>query len=109
VRRGTRGEGRTWTMFIGGEWTDSSTAETEPDINPATGGSVATVQVGTREDADRAVAAALRAYEEVWFDTPPKERSAMMLKLADALDADADNLALLEAEDVGKPLTLLAA
>ena len=47
------GEGKTWKMFIGGEWTDSSTAETEPDINPATGGSVATVQVGTREDDGR--------------------------------------------------------
>jgi 1-pyrroline dehydrogenase len=103
------GEGKTWKMFIGGEWTDSSTAETEPDINPATGESVATVQVGTREDADRAVAAALRAYEEVWFDTPPKERSAMMLKLADAMDADADTLAALESEDVGKPISVAAA
>ena len=96
-------------MFIGGTWADSSTGETEPDINPATGESVATIQVGTREDADRAVAAAQKAYEEVWFDTPPKERAAMMLKLADALDADADNLALLEAEDVGKPISVSAA
>ncbi len=100
---------KTWQMFIGGEWVDSSRGETEPDINPATGESVATVQVGTREDADRAVAAAQKAYDEEWFDTPPKERSAMMLKLADALDADADNLALLEAEDVGKPISVSAA
>ena len=100
---------KTWQMFIGGAWADSSTGETEPDINPATGESVATIQVGTREDADRAVAAAQKAYEEVWFDTPPKERAAMMLKLADALDADADNLALLEAEDVGKPISVSAA
>jgi 1-pyrroline dehydrogenase len=102
-------DGKTWQMFIGGEWVDSSRGETEDDINPATGASVATVQVGTREDADKAVAAAQKAYDEVWFDTPPKERSAMMLKLADALDADADNLALLEAEDVGKPISVAAA
>ena len=102
-------DGKTWKMFIGGEWADSSKGETEPDINPATGEAVATVQVGTREDADRAVAAAQRAFDEVWFDTPPKERSAMMLKLADAMDADADNLALLEAEDVGKPISVSAA
>ena len=101
--------GKTWQMFIGGGWADSSSGETEPDINPATGESVATIQVGTREDADRAVAAAQKAYEDVWFDTPPKERAAMMLKLADALDADADNLALLEAEDVGKPISVSAA
>ena len=102
-------EGKTWKMFIGGEWVDSSRGETEPDINPATGEPVATVQVGTREDADRAVAAAQKAYGEVWFDTPPKERAAMMLKLADALDADADNLSQLEAEDVGKPIAVSAA
>jgi 1-pyrroline dehydrogenase len=102
-------DSKTWRMFIGGDWADSSRGETEPDINPATGESVATIQVGTREDADRAVAAAQKAYEDVWFDTPPKERAAMMLKLADALDADVDNLALLEAEDVGKPISVSTA
>ncbi len=100
---------KTWQMRIGDEWVDSARGETEPDINPATGDSVATVQVGTREDADRAVAAAQKAYDDVWFDTPPKERSAMMLSLADAVDADADNLAQLEAEDVGKPISVSAA
>jgi len=100
---------KTWKMFIGGEWVESGRGETEPDINPATGEAVATVQVATREDADAAVAAAKKAYDEVWFDTPPKERSAMMMKLADAMDADADNLALLEAEDVGKPISVSAA
>jgi 1-pyrroline dehydrogenase len=103
------GDGKTWKMFIGGDWVDSSSGETEPDINPANGESVGTVQIGTREDADKAVAAALKAYEEVWFDTPPKERSAMMLKLADAIDADADNMARLESEDVGKPISVAAA
>ena len=102
-------DGKTWQMLIGGEWVDSGRGETEPDINPATDQAVATVQVATREDADRAVAAAQKAYDEVWFDTPPKERSAMMLKLADAMDADADNLALLESEDVGKPISVSAA
>ncbi|MGZ6546342.1 MAG: gamma-aminobutyraldehyde dehydrogenase [Actinomycetota bacterium] len=102
-------DGKTWQMLIGGEWVDSGRGETEPDINPSTDNAVATVQVATREDADKAVAAAQKAYDEVWSDTPPKERSAMMLKLADALDADADNLALLESEDVGKPISVSAA
>jgi 1-pyrroline dehydrogenase len=96
----------TWHQYIGGAWVDSGRGETEPDINPSTGQSVATIQVGTREDADRAVEAAQKAYDEVWFDTPPKERAAMMLKLADALDADAENLARLESEDVGKPIAV---
>ena len=71
-------ENKTWRQLIGGKWVDSGRGETEPDINPATGESVGTIQVGTREDTDAAVAAAQKAFDEVWFDTPPKERSAMM-------------------------------
>jgi aminobutyraldehyde dehydrogenase len=97
-------EMKTWGMYIGGSWVESGRGEVEDDINPANGQAVAMVQVGTREDADKAVTAAGRAYEEVWFDTPPKERSAMMLKLADAMEADTEELARLEAEDVGKPI-----
>jgi 1-pyrroline dehydrogenase len=85
---------------------ESGRGESEPDIDPSTEQPVATVQVAERADADKAVAAAKKGYEEVWFDTPPKERSAMMLALADAMDADADNLATLEAEDVGKPISV---
>jgi 1-pyrroline dehydrogenase len=97
-------EMKTWGMYIGGSWVDSGRGEVEDDVNPATGEAVAKVQIGTREDADRAVHAAAKAYDEVWFDTPPKERSAMMLKLADAMEADVEELARLEAEDVGKPI-----
>jgi 1-pyrroline dehydrogenase len=91
-------------MYIGGSWVESSRGESEDNINPSNGEVADRVQVGTREDADRAVVAAAKAYDEVWFDTPPKERSAMMFKLADAMEADADELARLEAEDVGKPI-----
>jgi 1-pyrroline dehydrogenase len=99
-------ENKTWQQYIGGAWVDSGRGETEPDIDPSTGQSVGVIQVGTREDADAAVAAAQKAYDEVWFDTPPKERSAMMFALADALEADVEHLAQLEAEDVGKPISV---
>jgi 1-pyrroline dehydrogenase len=99
-------ETKTWQQYIGGKWVDSSRGETEPDIDPSTGQAVATVQIGTRDDADAAVEAAQEAYDEVWFDAPAKERSAMLLKLADAMDEDAENLAKLEAEDVGKPIAV---
>ena len=95
---------KTWGMYIGGSWVESSRGESEDNINPSNGQVADRVQVGTREDADRAVAVAAKAYDEVWFDTPPKERSAMMFKLADAMEADADELGRLEAEDVGKPI-----
>jgi len=99
-------EVRAYKLFIGGEWVDSAGGETDKDINPATEETIAEVALGTREDVDRAVAAAQKAYEEVWFDTPPKERSAMMLKLADAMEEDADELARLESIDVGKPISV---
>ncbi len=98
-----------WKLFIGGEWVDPAAGETEQDIDPSTGDAVAEVAIGSDEDVERAVKAAKKAYEEVWFDTPSKERSAMMLKLADAMEADADNLAKLESEDVGKPISVAAA
>jgi 1-pyrroline dehydrogenase len=100
---------KTWGMYIGGKWVNSGRGEDEPNIDPSTGETADIVQVGTREDADAAAAAAQKAYDEVWFDTPPKERAEMMLKLADAMEADTDHLAKLEAEDVGKPIAVSAA
>jgi len=96
---------KSWKLFIGGEWVDTAGGDTEPDINPATEEKVAEVTVGTKQDVDRAVQAAQRAYDDVWFDTPPKERADRMLRLADAIEADAATLAHLESIDVGKPIT----
>jgi len=97
---------KTWKMFVGGEWVESGRGEIEPNIDPSTGAVADQVQIGTREDGDAAVEAAQKAYDDVWFDTPPKERSAMMLKLADAMEGDVETLALLESEDVGKPISV---
>jgi 1-pyrroline dehydrogenase len=96
-------------LFIGGEWVGPANGETQSDIDPATGETIAEVGVGSALDVDRAVAAAQRAYDEVWSDTPPKERSAMLLKLADAMEADSAELARLEAIDVGKPISVSSA
>ncbi|MGO9148614.1 MAG: gamma-aminobutyraldehyde dehydrogenase [Acidimicrobiales bacterium] len=93
-------------LFIGGEWVEPAQGETDDDINPATGKTIAKVAVAGKQDIERAVNAAQKAYDGVWFDTPPKERSTMLLKLADAIDADAAELARLESIDVGKPITV---
>jgi 1-pyrroline dehydrogenase len=63
------------------------------------------VPKGTEADVDRAVKAARKAYSE-WFETTPRERSEMLLKLADAILADADELANIESANVGKPRAL---
>jgi 1-pyrroline dehydrogenase len=91
-------------LFIGGKWADSSGGDDQEIINPATGKVFAHVPKGTAEDVDRAVAAAKKAYDEVWFDTTPRERSEMLLKLADTILEHGKELAALESENVGKPL-----
>jgi 1-pyrroline dehydrogenase len=92
-------------MFIGGEWVQGSGSEGQAIVNPATGETIAEVPKGTEADVDRAVKAARKAYVE-WFETTPRERSEMLLKLADAILADADELANIESANVGKPRAL---
>ena len=90
-------------MFIGGEWVSSASGETRDVINPATGEVLATVQEGSAEDAERAIAAAKDAFEGTWYDSTPKDRQLALLKLADAIESDADELVRIEAMNVGKP------
>src|SRR5216683_310988 len=91
-------------MFIGGQWVDSTGSELQDVKNPALGEVIATVPKGTAEDVDRAVKAARKAYDEVWFDSTPRERSEMLLKMATAIEEHGDELARIESENVGKPL-----
>ncbi|MBA3551858.1 MAG: gamma-aminobutyraldehyde dehydrogenase [Actinobacteria bacterium] len=90
-------------MYIGGEWVDGTGDEAQAIVNPATGETIAEVPKGTAEDVDRVVASARRAYDDVWFDATPRDRSEMLLKLADAIEGDGERLADLESANVGKP------
>ena len=89
--------------FVGGDWVDAVDGGTAEILNPATGESIAEVPQGTPADVDRAVEAAKRAWPE-WRETTPQERAEMLLKLADAVDTHADELARAESQNVGKPL-----
>ena len=89
--------------YIGGEWVDSAGGETMEVLNPATGETIAEVPASTAEDADRAVQAAKQVLPE-WLETTPGERAEMLLKLADVIEENADELAELESRNVGKPL-----
>src|SRR6202521_2542502 len=91
-------------MFVGGEWTPGTGNETQEIINPATGKVIAHVPKGTDEDVNRAVAAARKAYDETWSDSTPRDRSERMLKLAEVIESNGDELARIESENVGKPL-----
>jgi 1-pyrroline dehydrogenase len=89
--------------FVGGEWVDAVEGGTMEVLNPSTGETIAKVPRGTQADVDRAVEAAKKALPE-WLETTPGERAEALLKLADAIDENTDELAELESQNVGKPL-----
>jgi aminobutyraldehyde dehydrogenase len=96
---------QTYQQFIGGEWVDSASGQTLDVVNPATDEVVARVPASDPEDVDRAVRAAQKGFES-WQHTTPQDRSLLLLKLADALDARADELGRLESLHTGKPVNL---
>jgi len=73
-------------------------------VSPADGQSFARIAAGTAEDIDAAVSAARTAWESVWTKMTATERGRLLLKLAAAVEAEADSLAALESRDNGKPL-----
>ena len=93
----------TFQNFVGGKWVDAAEGGTAEIVNPSTGETISEVPNGTKADVDRAVEAAKSALPE-WLETTPGERAEMLLKLADALDANTEELAQLESQNVGKPL-----
>ncbi len=90
-------------MFIGGEWVNSSDGATRDIISPATGEVMASVQEGTADDANRAIAAAKKAFYGEWYDMTPKDRQLALLRLADRVEEHAEAIVKTEAQNVGKP------
>ena len=90
--------------FVGGKWVDAIEGGTMEVLNPATGETIAEVPSGTQADVDRAVEAAKTALPE-WLETTPGERAEALLKLAAAIEDNAEELAELESQNVGKPLS----
>ncbi len=75
----------------------------EPILNPRTGGLILEVPEASTAQVDRAVAAARAAFDS-WSRTTPAERSAVLLAIADRIEAEADAFASLEALNCGKPI-----
>jgi 1-pyrroline dehydrogenase len=94
---------KNWQMFVGGDWRDSSDGQTLPVINPATKDVIANIPAGTASDVDEAVRSAHKAFE-TWSETTPGERSRMLLKLAARIEAHSEEIAVLESQNVGKPM-----
>ncbi|MBA2774250.1 MAG: gamma-aminobutyraldehyde dehydrogenase [Nocardioidaceae bacterium] len=94
---------RTLQNLINGEHVASADGATSTLINPCTEEEFAQAAVSGTEDVDRAMTAAAAAYE-TWRDSTPADRQRAMLKLADAMEARADEFVAVESENTGKPL-----
>jgi aldehyde dehydrogenase (NAD+) len=95
--------GKPKQLFIGGEWTDAAGGAFDC-VDPSTGQVVAEVARGDASDIDRAVAAARTAFEGPWSRLKPFDRQALMLKVADLVEARFPDLGLIETIDMGAPV-----
>src|SRR4051794_31877293 len=96
-------------LLIGGAWVPAASGKTFESRNPATGEVLAAVAEGDAADIDRAVAAARKAFEGPWSRTKPYERQALLLRLADLVEREFDQLALLDTLDMGAPISRTSA
>ncbi|HEY7947412.1 MAG TPA: aldehyde dehydrogenase family protein, partial [Acidimicrobiales bacterium] len=99
------GDRRVLRNFVGGDYIDTKDGETADVVNPSTGETFATMPVSGPGDVDRAFAVALDAFGG-WRDTTPSERSLALLRIADAIEARAEELVEVESENTGKPKAL---
>src|SRR5690554_6238371 len=91
-------------LFIGGRWRPAASGQTLDVYNPATAEVICRVPAGEAADIDDAVSAAREAFRS-WRHSRLSQREKLLLDLADALETRADDFALLETLDNGKPVT----
>jgi acyl-CoA reductase-like NAD-dependent aldehyde dehydrogenase len=93
-------------LLINGKWVAPKSGKTFETINPANEEVLALVSEGDKADVEEAVKAARKALDEgQWPNMGPHQRARLMLKIAENIEAHADELAELETLDNGKPLT----
>jgi betaine-aldehyde dehydrogenase len=99
------GERRTLQNFVGGAYVDTVEGRTEDVLDPSTGDAFATMPDSGAADVDHAMGVAQTAFEG-WRDATPSERSLALLRIADAVEARAEELVDLECTNTGKPRAL---
>ena len=93
------------SLFIDGAWTAGSSGETSPVIAPFDSREIERVDIATDEDVQRAIGAARRAFDAGdWPQTPAPERGALLHRIADLLERDAEEIASTETRNTGKAL-----
>ncbi|MEV1064639.1 aldehyde dehydrogenase family protein [Streptomyces sp. NPDC050263] len=94
-------------LFIGGQWREAADGARTEVVDPSRGAVVTTVAEAGAADVDAAVRAARAAFDSgAWSGLSGRERGRVLLKIAELIRAEADDIARLESLDVGKPITL---
>src|SRR5688572_5861158 len=91
-------------LLIDGQWVDAASGKTFETINPANGEVLARVAEADAADVDRAVASARKAFDG-WSTQKPSKRTKLLLKIADLIEKNVDELAQLETMDNGKAIS----
>ncbi len=94
--------------FVGGRYVPAHRAATSPVVDPSTGDAYLEAPVSGREDVDAAMAAAAAAFPS-WRDATPSERSLALFRIADAIEARAEELVAVESANTGKPVAVTRA
>lgn len=97
---------KTIDNFIDGQFVPPASGQYLDDINPATGKVIARIADSDAADVDAAANAARRAFDQHWKNVPAEERSRVLMRIADLIEKHSDELAALESEDNGKPISL---
>ncbi|MEN9801820.1 MAG: hypothetical protein RLZ37_945, partial [Actinomycetota bacterium] len=96
---------QTYRNFINGQYVDAADGRTIPVIDPSTGEQYATAPLSSDVDVDSAMKAAAVAFE-TWRDSTPKDRSLALFRIADAIEARAEEFIELEGRNCGKPFAV---
>ena len=95
----------TIAMYVDGRWKLAEDGATRALVNPANGETIATVAEGSAADAELAIVAARRAFDDgPWRSLGAADRAALLLKVADAIDAQRSEFVRIDTLNNGKPL-----
>jgi betaine-aldehyde dehydrogenase len=92
-------------LFINGKFADAASAKVSSLVNPANEELLGEVAAADGRDVEKAVAGAQQAYEQVWRDMPPGQRTELLFRLAALLRQNLEELAQLEMLNIGKPIS----
>src|SRR5262249_61954516 len=92
-------------LMIDGEWVEAASGQTFETLNPATEEALAEIAHGEAEDIDRAVRAARKAFadDSPWRRMNPSDRGRLIWRVSELIEEHAEELAMLESLDNGKP------